>query len=94
MSGFLVEIPEVSMFSPQQPVQETARSDLPTPKFTPKGILKREESVPAGSRNWLSPRQDDAVTSSSLAEVSSSTPVPFPSGLALLALLFKRVAMF
>jgi len=46
--------------------QETVRSEPAAGGHTPIGILKREESVPHHTRNWLSPRQD--VTS--IPEVS------------------------
>ena len=38
--------------------QETVRSEPAAGGHTPIGILKREESVPHHTRNWLSPRQD------------------------------------
>lgn len=41
----------------QLAAQETLSSETSASGRTPKGILKREESVPHHTRNWLSPRE-------------------------------------
>ena len=47
-------------FQQLPPPRDSGRSES---RLTPKGILKREESVPAHTRNWLSPREEAEAAS-------------------------------